>query len=206
LLELVDYRAVTVDTGADTVTLAREGMALSLGAVAKGYAGDLAADALRERGVTSALLSLGGNIQTVGAKPDGGAWRVAVQDPENPEQYAGAIDVADQAVVTSGGYERYFVGGDGEVYWHIMNPETGYPAKSGLISVTVAADSGALADALTTSLFVMGLDAAAAHWRAYRDFEAVFITDAHELYITEGLESRFAAMGDYARTAVTVVR
>ncbi|MDR3311299.1 MAG: FAD:protein FMN transferase [Oscillospiraceae bacterium] len=203
LLPLVDYAAVTLSNG--ELRLPR-GVQLDLGAVAKGYAGELAANILRENGVTSALLSLGGNVQAVGAKPDGEPWRVAVRDPERPGEYAGVLAVTDKAVVTSGGYERYFVGDDGETYRHIMNPATGKPAQSGLLSVTVVARGGTLADALSTPLFVMGLDAAIDHWREYRDFEAVFITDAHELYVTAGLEPCFETYGGYADSAVNIIR
>lgn len=205
LLPLVDYTAVDYDAAARTVRIPG-GAQLDLGSIAKGYSGDLAIDAIKSVGVASALISLGGNVQTLGAKPDGSAWRVAVQNPEAPEDYAGVVEVVNKAVITSGGYERYFVGDDGEVYWHIMNPATGKPAKSGLISVTIIGESGALCDAMSTPLFVMGLDAAAGHWREYGDFEAVFITENHELYITEGLEGSFSPLGNYADTNVTVIR
>jgi thiamine biosynthesis lipoprotein len=205
LLKYVDYSAINFNADTHELQLPQN-VQIDLGAVAKGYASELAANALRSHGVTSALLSLGGNIQAVGAKPDGSAWRVAVQDPENPEEYAGILTITDKAVVTSGGYERYFIGDDGKTYWHIMNPATGYPADAGLISVTVVADSGTLADAMSTPLFVIGLDGAIEHWRQNRDFEAVFITDTHELYVTEGLELSFEPYGEYADAVVTVIR
>jgi len=205
LLKYVDY--TIIDFNQDTHELQLpQNVQIDLGAVAKGYASELAANSLRSHGVTSALLSLGGNVQAVGAKPDGSSWRVAVQDPENPELYAGILTMADKAVVTSGGYERYFIGDDGETYRHIMNPATGRPAESGLISVTIVADSGTLADGLSTPLFVMGLEPAIEHWRQHKDFEAVFITDAHELYITEGLEASFEPYDEYADAVVTVIR
>lgn len=126
LLPLVDDSRVELD--GTTLTLP-EGVELDLGAVAKGYTGERLAQLLRDAGVTSALLDLGGNIQTVGGRSDGGAWRVAVRDPEG-EDYAAVLEVEDQAVVTSGGYERYFEQ-DGVRYWHILDPATGQPARTG---------------------------------------------------------------------------
>ena len=93
-------------------------MTIDLGSIAKGYAGELAAQTLRDKGVTSALLNLGGNVQTIGSKPDGSAWIIGIKDPKNPDTAMMGLSVTDQAVVTSGGYERYFEQ-DGHTYWHI---------------------------------------------------------------------------------------
>jgi thiamine biosynthesis lipoprotein len=205
LLASVDYTAIEYERDAQTLRVP-EGMQIDLGSIAKGYSGDLAAEALRASGVRSALLSLGGNIQTLGAKPNGEPWRVAVRDPEDAELYAGAIDVTDKAVVTSGGYERYFTGENGEIYWHIMDPATGRPARSGLISVTVVGTSGMECDALSTALFVLGAEGAAAYWREYGGFDAVLITENREIWITEGIERAFSPLGAYEDADLTVVR
>ena len=183
LLESVDYSRVRLD---GTQIALPDGMEIDLGGIAKGYAGREAANYLRGRGITSALLNLGGNVQTVGSKPDGSAWRVAVQDPQN-DGYAGILEVVDKAAVTSGGYQRYFEGADGQIYWHIMDPETGRPARNGLISATVVADDGALCDALSTALFVMGPEKAERFWRGRGDFEMVLITEDGEALVTSGL-------------------
>ncbi|MBQ7567112.1 MAG: FAD:protein FMN transferase [Oscillospiraceae bacterium] len=187
LLPLVDYRAVSLDGGEVTLP---QGAMIDLGSVAKGYAGDRIAALLREGGVRSALLSLGGNIQTVGHKPDGSDWRIAVRAPQG-DGYLGVAEVADKAVVTSGGYERYFVDENGETRWHIMDPATGMPAKSGLVSVTVVGDEGLTCDALSTALFTMGLDKAADFWRQSRDFEMLLLTEDGALYATPGLAACF---------------
>lgn len=151
-------------------------------------------------GVKSAILSLGGNVQTLGAKLDGSLWRAAITDPVE-EGYVGVVELRDQAAITSGGYERYFEQ-DGVRYHHIIDPETGYPADGDLLSVTVIGDSGGC-DALSTALFVMGLDQAADYWRQNGGFEAIFLTE-DGIQITEGLTGIFSPLGRY-ETQETVV-
>ena len=202
LLPLVDYTQIQYDAAPGVVTLP-EGMEIDLGNVAKGYAGQLAAQMLRNSGVESALLNLGGNVQTVGAKPDGSPWQIGIKDPQGEDAMM-VLSVEDQAVVTSGGYERYFEQ-DGQTYWHVMDPSTGHPADSGLISVTIVGDEGVVCDGLSTALFVMGLEKAADLWAQSCDFEAVFVTASGEVYITEGLRDRFALTEQYADTPVSVI-
>ena len=202
LLPLVDYTQIQYDAATGVVTLP-EGMEIDLGSVAKGYAGQLAAQMLREHGVQSALLNLGGNVQTVGTKPDGSPWQIGIKDPQGEDAMM-VLSVEDQAVVTSGGYERYFEQ-DGQTYWHIMDPSTGHPADSGLISVTIVGDEGVVCDGLSTALFVMGLEKAADLWAQSGDFEAVFVTASGEVYITEGLRDHFALTERYADTPVSVI-
>ena len=202
LLPLVDYRKIQYDAADGDVTLP-VGMKIDLGSVAKGYAGQLVAQMLREHGVQSALLNLGGNVQTVGTKPDGSPWQIGIKDPQGEDAMM-VLSVEDQAVVTSGGYERYFEQ-DGQTYWHIMDPSTGHPADSGLISVTIVGDEGVVCDGLSTALFVMGLEKAADLWAQSGDFEAVFVTASGEVYITEGLRDRFALTEQYADTPVSVI-
>ena len=202
LLPLVDYTQIQYDAATGVVTLP-EGMEIDLGSVAKGYAGQLAAQMLRNSGVESALLNLGGNLQTVGAKPDASPWQIGIKDPQGEDAMM-VLSVEDQAVVTSGGYERYFEQ-DGQTYWHVMDPSTGHPADSGLISVTIVGDEGVVCDGLSTALFVMGLEKAADLWAQSCDFEAVFVTASGEVYITEGLRDRFALTEQYADTPVSVI-
>ncbi len=194
LLERVDYTAVSLEDGA--VTLG-EDMMIDLGSVVKGYTGDVLTAQLAESGVTSALLNLGGNVQALGTKPDGSLWRVAIQDPNDSEGYLGVASVADKAVVTSGGYERYFEGSDGEIYWHIIDPSTGAPAQNGLVSVSIIGDSGLYCDALSTALFIMGEEQAVAFWRERQDFEMVLVTDDGRLLVSAGLEDSFESMEVY---------
>lgn len=182
-----------------------EDMQIDLGAVGKGYTGDLIVDILQENGIESALLDLGGNIQTIGTKPDGTDWKLGLRSPFDEGSFA-TLEVSDCAVITSGGYERYFVGEDGETYWHILDPETGKPAHSGLISVTIVGKEGRLCDALSTSLFVMGLDKATELWKQYDDFEMVLVTENGEIYVTEGVENNFQLNEIYGNLQVEVIR
>lgn len=163
---------------------------IDLGALAKGYTGDEIMDICRENGVTSAIISLGGNVQTLGKKPDGSEWRVAVKDPFAPDTNMCVLSVSDRAVVTSGNYERYFTGDDGRDYWHIIDPKDGYPADNGLVSVTVIGESGLRCDALSTALFVAGTDAAESYLREHTDVDAVLVTDDDRLLYTVGIADK----------------
>ena len=207
----IDYRQVSVDEGTRdgetvyTVTLPA-GMELDLGAVAKGRTADLLAESLAADGVSSALLDLGqSTIRAVGEKPDGSPWRIAVQDPAGTG-YLGVLELADLAVGTSGGYQRYFEQ-DGVTYWHILDPDTAAPARSGLAAVTVVAPSALTCDALSTALFVLGLEEGVQLWRDHPEleFQALFITDEGELYLTQGLEDAFSLTEGYEDREVTVL-
>ena len=178
------YEKVILD--GQTLTLPEE-MELDLGAVGKGYAGDLTADLVKEHGLESALLNIGGNIQAVGSRPDGEDWRLAIRSPYG-EGEVGLLKVSDCAVVTSGNYERYFTAKDGTRYGHIIDPKTGYPVDNGLASVTIVTEEGKMGDALSTALFVKGLDGAKAYWQSHDGFEMIVMTEDQKLYVTEGLD------------------
>ena len=201
LLPLVDWRSAALEDG--QVSLGA-GQMLDLGSVAKGYTGDRLIELFRSAGVTSALVNLGGNVQTLGTKPDGSLWRVAVADPFGGG-YAGVVETADRAVITSGGYERYFEE-DGKIYRHILDPETGIPVDNGLVSVTVVGERGVLCDGLSTALYVMGEEGAAEFWRTSDDFDAVLLTEDGRILVTEGLERTFSPVGNWQGAPVTVIR
>lgn len=200
----IDYSAVQLE--GNTVTLP-EGMEIDLGAVAKGFAGDETAATARESGVASALLDLGqSTIVAVGSKPGGKPWRIGVVDPAQPESYFAVVELVDMAMGTSGGYQRYFEQ-DGITYWHILDPDTAAPARSGLASVTVVSPSALTCDGLSTALFVMGLEEGTAFWRDHPEleFDVIFVTEDGEIYRTAGLEGRFSLAEGYTDREVTVL-
>lgn len=201
LLENVGYEKVELN--GNQITLPA-GMELDLGAVGKGYAGDLTAELLEEKGITSALLDIGGNVQAVGSRPDGTDWRLGLRNPYG-EGAIGVLSVSDCAVVTSGDYERYFIGEDGKEYGHIIDPETGYPVDNGLASVTIITEEGKKGDALSTSMFVKGLEQAQEYWRTHPDFDMILITEDGQIYLTEGVQERFELSGSFGNMEVHVI-
>lgn len=198
------------DTGCGRLTLSGntltvpEGMSVDLGSLGKGCAGDEMIDCLKQNGVTSAMLDLGGNIQLIGSKPDGSDFRIALKSPIGEGNIA-RIEVSDCAVITSGGYERCFTEG-GETYWHILDPETGFPAKSGLLSATAIGGQGRVCDALSTAMFVMGEKRSKELWQRSNDFEMILVTDDNRLIVSEGIEDRLTMYDDYADIRIEVVR
>ena len=168
------------------ITFGIPGMEIDLGGIAKGYTSSRVMEIFKEYGVEHGLVSLGGNVQALGGKQDGNPWRVAIQNPESELDYLGVLEIADKCVITSGGYERFFEQ-DGVRYHHIIDPRTGSPADSGIISSTIISSDGALADGLSTSLFIMGLEEAEKYWRANADkFDFVLEDRSGKLYISEG--------------------
>lgn len=191
LLPLVDGSG-GLELDGNTAQLTRPGMAVDLGAVAKGATADHLSNLLAEDGVTSGLLDLGGNITALGTKPDGTPWKIGVKDPRDPEQYFCVLSLSDQTASTSGGYQRKFESG-GQTYHHIIDPSTGTPAQTGLLSATAVSRNGTLADGLSTACFVLGADDAVAFWQdrggaGDLDFDLVLVQDSGTVLITEGLE------------------
>ena len=155
--ELVGFRHVRVDRERHSVRFDRPGVELDLGGIGKGYAADRAASVLRARGVTSALVNLGGSsVYGLGAPPGGSAWEVSLADPTAPARRAASVALRDRALSVAGGYERYFVK-DGVAYSHIMDPRRGRPVR-GVLSVAVVSASATDGDALDDALFVLGLE------------------------------------------------
>ena len=201
LLKKVDYRKIRIN---DNEVILEEDMMLDLGSTAKGYCGDRIISFLKENGVSSALLDLGGNIQTLGKKPDRSSWNVGIRDPRS-EGIIGCVKVFDLGVVSSGAYERYFMQGD-QRYGHIIDPDTGYPVDNGLLSVTIITDKGIRADAFSTALYVMGEEEAIAFWKSRNDFEMILVNDQNEILISEGLWDLFSPEKDSTYELVRVER
>lgn len=192
LLPLIDYRDLVIE--GNKAFLKREGQMVDLGGIAKGYAGDVAAEIYRSHGINSAFINLGGNVVTIGSKPDGSPWVVGIRDPRGPNPntttHVGAVLVKDKSVVTAGDDQRYF-DYNGQRYHHILNPHTGYPAQSDLLSVTLITETSLEADALDTAVFILGLEKGREMLEKYGNVEAVFLTKDKKVYVTDGLKDNF---------------
>ena len=185
LLSHVDYHAVHVD--GNLVTLADPEASIDLGCIAKGYIADQLKAHLISQGITSALINLGGNIQTIGSKPDGSAYMLGIQKPfDTAGTLIATLPVTDASLVSSGIYERYFKAED-ILYHHLLNSKTGMPVENELLGVTILADSSADADVLSTAAFLLGLDEGMEYIESFPDTEAVFITKDYELHPSSGL-------------------
>lgn len=183
---LVDHRKVRLDPATSGISFEEEGMGIDVGGIAKGYAADEARRILRERGVERALLDFGGNILTIGEKPDGSPWRIGIQNPNSRRgQFIGIVETGPGAVVTSGDYERFFEV-EGVRYHHIIDPETGYPTRNGLRSVTILAEDSIDADALSTAVFVLGVEEGTKLIETLPTVEAALVTD-DTVYLTSGM-------------------
>ena len=190
---LVDYRRVFLyEKGGKSYVAVGRGQSLDLGGIAKGWIADRIDALLKERGVKSAIVDLGGNIYALGESPKGREWKLGLQHPQKPRgEYFAVVDAVDISVVTSGAYERYFEK-DGVRYHHILDPSTGRPAQSDLISVSVVSKKSADADALCTALFVMGLDRSAVFLKRHPDIQAVLVKGGNNaVFITPDLKGCF---------------
>lgn len=184
-LEHVDYRRIEL-LGDHTVRIP-EDMQIDLGGIAKGYVSQRLIELFRGKQVTAAVVSLGGNVQTYGKKPDGTLFHVGITDPADGTGVLGMIEVGEKAVITSGSYQRYFEK-DGAVYHHIMDKRTGAPADSDLKSVTVISGTGESADSLATALFVMGKEKAVEFDEQNEDIQLILIDEKDEVWTSEGIE------------------
>lgn len=186
LLPLVNWQLVELNVGQHSIYLPLEGMVLDLGGIAKGYVADEVARVLREHKVEAAIINLGGNVLTVGTKGDRNAWNIGVQNPtEERGAYSVIVKLGSTSLVTSGPYERYFVE-DGIEYHHILDPKTGYPVANNLGSLSVICEDSYLADALSTALYVLGLEKALAMAEQLADVEVLAMTTDFQLYVSSG--------------------
>ncbi len=199
--DLVDHTRLSLRPTTREVHLATPGMGVDVGAIAKGYAADEAERILREAGVEKALLDFGGNILVIGSRPDGSPWRIGVQRPDAERtQFIGIVHAVDRTIVTSGPYERFFEQ-DGVRYHHILDPATGYPASSGLEQVTIIARRSMDADALSTSVFIMGIERGVALVESLEDVEAIFVTEDREVHLSAGVGTDFTLTDESYRIA-----
>lgn len=188
----IDFEKVELDEDQKTVYLTEPGMSLNLGAIAKGYIADEMMSILKDQGVKHALLNLGGNVLVLGGKDNKTPFGIGVEDPLNPGQgYLGVVSMVTGSVVTSGNYERYFTDAEGHRYHHILDPDTGYPAETGINQVTVLTGESIDADALSTTLFLLGEKKGMALVKRLDQVEAIFVTKTNDIVLSEGAKELF---------------
>lgn len=182
---LIDYRLVELDQAAGTVAFAAKGVRINLGGIAKGYVVERGVDLLRMAGVRNGIVTAGGDSRLLGDRR-GVPWKVGIRDPRVDGEVAMTLPLADEAISTSGDYERYFEE-NGVRYHHIISPSTGTPA-SGVHSATVIGPDAVLTDALSTSVFVMGVDEGLRLIATLPDYESIVIDDQGRIYYSDGLQ------------------
>lgn len=182
---LVDFNLVQVDRNSSTVFLPEKGMSIELGGIAKGYIVDRALETLINAGIEHAFINAGGDIGLIGSKPDGEPWRIGVRHPREDSIIA-VFPINNRAVVTSGDYQRFFTE-NGVNYHHLLDPNTGYPARK-LVSVTVVADTVLEADALSTAIFIMGPEKGLPLLESLPGVEGLLITPEFDILLSSGLE------------------
>ncbi len=195
-LPLVNFRDVILNPEKQTASLRKAGQSIDLGGIGKGYTADMILDVYKTFGIRSAYSNLGGNVVTLGTKPDGSSWKIGIQHPRMEDRLIGVVTSAGQSVVTSGDYQRYITGADGKRYHHILDPRTGYPSESGLLSVTIVSGNSITADALSTMVFIAGMEKGIAVLSKYPQVEAVLVDADCQVFITRGLKDRFQADTD----------
>lgn len=198
VLPLVDHEKVELNAEDQSIYLTDSDMVLDLGAIAKGYITDEVKEVFQDNNVTTAIMDLGGNVVVMGDSPtrEDGGFNVGVQDPYSDRgNYVGAMNLSDKSIVTSGIYERY-IEEDGEIYHHLMNPETGYPFDNNLASVTILSDESIDGDALSTVVFGFGLEDGLEYIDNQEDIEAIFITKDYEIYLSSGISEDFTLTND----------
>ncbi len=198
----VDDANIEVDPQQNRVRIPK-GMALDFGGIAKGYLGQKLSEQMQAYQIDAAYLSLGGNVQLCGKKPEDTPWRIGLADPLDSGKTVGVFTVDACAIVTSGNYQRNFTK-DGQTYHHILDPKTGMPADTGCASVTVICENGAEADLLSTAFFVAGYENMVKYWRSHAGIEFVWIGTDGEIRVSEGIATAFVPQDAAVQMAVEV--
>ena len=189
-LKLVGSDKIDFNEETRKISFKNKGMEIDFGGIGKGYITDELVKILTDEKVEAAIINLGGNVFGFRKKPDGSLWNIAIRDPNEPDKYMAAIRLEDSAVITSGGYERYFEE-NGIIYHHILDPRTGKPSDSGLKSVSIISKDGTLADALSTSLFIMGEEKAVKYWKENgSNFDILLMTKDNRLLVSAGIKDK----------------
>lgn len=189
--KLVNYKDIVLNEAEKTAYLKNVGQALDVGAIAKGYATDKAKEIVVKHKIKNAILDLGGNVYAVGSKVNGELWSIGIQDPKSDTgDYIGTIGIKNKSVVTSGNYERFFEK-DGKKFHHIMNPSTGKPSENGIISTTIVSEDSIDGDALSTCVYVLGIEKGLELLKSTKGVEAIIITEDKKIYLTSGIKDSF---------------
>ena len=202
LLPLTDYKNASLSAGSLYI---KSGMQLDFGGIGKGFAGDKAIEVLKESGITSAILDLGGNVQLLGSKPDGSDWNIGLRNPwESSAPPLLSLKLSDSAIITSGGYERFFTSDDGKKYIHIFDSKTGRPVSSNIVSVTVICKEGRYGDALSTALFVMGKESAIEFWKTFSlcPFDFIMIFEDKSILYTKNLSEKINLLFEFSNVEI----
>lgn len=190
-LKLVNYRDIILNKKNISIKLKKENQSIDVGGIAKGYAADEVKDIFKRYEIKNGLIDLGGNILTLGSKTDGSTWNVGIQDPfGNRGEFIGVVSVKDKSVVTSGNYERFFMK-DGKSFHHILNPKTGYPSESKIVSATIISDKSIQGDGLSTGVYIMGVKKSLKLIESLDGIDAIFITENKEVYTTSRIKTCF---------------
>lgn len=190
-INYINYDNLILNDEDKSIYLKEKGMLIDLGGIAKGYTADQIASILKKEGVTSAIIDLGGNVYALGEKSENTPWRIGVQNPaETRGDIVGTLSLSNKSIVTSGIYER-FIEQDGKKYHHILSPFTGYPYENGITGVTIISDSSIDGDALSTSIFAMGVEKGLEYINSMSDIEAIFITKDNHIYLSNRASEYF---------------
>ena len=197
VLPLIDDASIQLDEENHTVFLPQQGQAIDLGGIAKGDACNIAAQIYDEYGVRSAILNIGGNVYIRGRNTDGSRFRVGFRAPEKgTSSYIASVELEDQVMAVSGGYERYFEDENGNIYHHILSPQTGYPAQSDIVSVGVICTDGTRADFLSTTLFIWGEERTREFMEQNEDVGVIMLNEDGQLVVSRSLEDSFRLSED----------
>jgi thiamine biosynthesis lipoprotein len=190
-LKLVNYEDILFDEKSHSIGLKHANQAIDVGGIAKGYAADEVKKVFEGYKIKSALIDLGGNIYALGTKTNKALWNVRIQNPfDTREEHIGVIGVENKSIVTSGNYERYSTR-EGKIYHHIIDPKTGYPSESEVISSTIISDYSIDGDGLSTGVYIMGLEKSIELIESLKEIDAIFITKNKEVYVTSGIKNSF---------------
>lgn len=196
IMNLVNYNDVILDEISNSIMLKNRNQALDVGGIAKGFAADEVRDIFLKHNIKSALIDLGGNIFALGRKQDNTPWRVGIQNPFEPRgEFIGILSVTNKSIVTSGNYERYFMK-DEKRFHHIIDPKTGYPSESKIISATIISNNSIDGDGLSTGIYIIGVEKALRIIEEIEGIDAILVTEDKNIYITSGVKEIFTLTND----------